>query len=74
MLPVIITTWKDIKMHKKADLFLRVHCDLVIYCDILMCIFVKKPSKWIIRHQVKAKERILNCFLQSIINHKSECE
>lgn len=61
------------KMHKKdADLFEGCNCDLVIYCDILMCIFRAKTIK--MDHQTSERRGHKTVFLQSIINHKSECE
>ena len=43
-------------MHKKdADLFEGCNCDLVIYCDILMCIFRAKTIK--MDHQNATSEK-----------------
>lgn len=61
-------------MHKKvADLFEGYNCDLVIYCDILMCIFRAKTIK--MDHQNTTSERMRRVRGHKTvftINHKSQ--
>lgn len=63
---------------KDADLFEGCNCESCnLWWHFNVHFLVQKPSKWSSQNSTMSgewEEDIKNVFLQSIINHKSECE